>query len=992
MKLYFPLAIALLAAMAVGCDTPVEKAPAPAIPEAVAAPEALINPFVGTGGHGHTFPGATVPFGMVQLSPDSRLDGWDGCGGYHYSDSVLYGFSHTHLSGTGVSDYGDVLLMPFTGETKWENGAENGPDNGYASRFDKSTEVAEAGYYKAQLTDYNITAELTATKRVGLHRYAFPADAVPKVMLDLHHRDKALNVKIEQISDTEIVGHRVSQAWAEEQHVYFVAQFSRAMTTLELDGSALLGKLLTGEGKDPRQVCAVFEASEEPLLVKVGISAVDIDGARKNLNAELPGWDFDATHTAATQAWNTAMNKLTVHGGTPEQQGVFYTALYHSMVAPNVFSDVDGRYRGHDMQIHEDKTRDTYTVFSLWDTFRATHPLFTLIEQKRTNDFINTFLKNYEQGGVLPVWELAGNETFCMIGYHSVPVIADAYVKGIRDWDVNAATNAMVAGAEADRFGLESYRTYGFIRAGDEAESVSKTLEYAYDDWCIANMLNEQGNTEAANHFMQRALSYRNIFDPSSGFFRGRMHGSWFEPFDPREVNYHFTEANAWQYSLFVPQDITGLMNLMGGEAGFEKHVDKLFVAESATTGREQADITGLIGQYAHGNEPSHHMAYLYNYIGKPWKSQQRVRQIMDELYTTQPDGLSGNEDCGQMSSWFVMSAMGLYSVTPGTDYYAIGTPLFPQVSMNLENGKTFSIQAPNVSDKNIYIQSATLNGQPHTASFIRHSDIMAGGMLAFEMGPEPNKNWGSAQTDRPKAAIDLEQFATAPFFMAEARTFTEQLSVELATASTGQQIFYTLDGSEPSPNSTPYSEPIVLTETTTIKTMSTMGSAHSKVIEAQYLKVEGGRSIVLNTEYANQYAAGGDDALINYLRGAAEYRTGMWQGYREDLEAIVDLGAEKPVKRIAIGFLQDVKSWIWMPQEVEFAISTDGENFTTVATVGHNVPAEQYGGITHDIATAVNANARYVRVRAKQFGECPEWHLGAGGATWLFADEIVIE
>lgn len=984
-------------ALAISCGQSNQTAPVAhqPIPEAVAEPHTTINPFIGTGGHGHTFPGATVPFGMVQLSPDTRLEGWDGCGGYHYSDSLMYGFSHTHLSGTGVSDYGDILLMPFTGTAQFTNGYETGIDNGYGSRFDKSTEVAEAGYYSVQLADYNIKAELTATKRVGMHRYTFPAGAAPKIMVDLAHRDQVISTAWNQVSDTEIEGHRVSKAWAEEQHVYFVMRFSQPITNTEMSSEGLLKLFMPRnvQGQQGLRTLALnFDTLSAPLLVKVGISATDTDGARKNLDAELPGWDFDATRQAAAESWKQAVQRVTVHGGTADQQATFYTALYHSFIAPNLFSDVDGRYRGHDMQLHTDAERETYTVFSLWDTFRATHPLFSLLEPARTNDFIHTFLKNYREGGVLPVWELAGNETYCMIGYHSVPVMADAYAKGIRDWPLNEAIEAAKASAEADRFGLDSYQQYGFVRGGDEAESVSKTLEYAYDDWCIATMLDAAGNTSEASQYRARAASYRNLYNPNTGFFQGRMHGRWFQPFDPSEVNYHFTEANAWQYSTFVPHDISGLMQLLGGPEALEAHLDRLFTASSETTGREQADITGLIGQYAHGNEPSHHMAYLYNYTGSPWKTQQRVRQIMDEMYSNTPAGLSGNEDCGQMSSWYVLSALGLYPVTPGTDVYAIGSPLFPQAVIKLPNGKQFTITAWNNSPDNAYIQSATLNGKPLEAAYLRHADIVAGGHLEFEMGPQPNKAWAAEAAQRPTADLGLPAFASAPYFEAESRTFEHSLTVAIAATNASDGIYYTVDGSTPTTSSTKYSEPITLSETTTINAIAVSGSATSKPVAASFIKVEGGRSILLHSSYANQYAAGGDEALIDYLRGPAEYRTGLWQGYREDMEAVVDLGSERQLTSVGAGFLQDIKSWIWMPREVEFAVSSDGESWQNLATLTHDVPTDKYGAITQDLVAQTSATARYVRLRAKQFGVCPDWHLGAGGNTWIFADEILIE
>jgi predicted alpha-1,2-mannosidase len=546
-----------------------------------------VNPFIGTGGHGHTYPGATAPFGMVQLSPDTRLEGWDGCSGYHFSDNHIYGFSHTHLSGTGVSDYGDVLLMPGTGDVHFHNGADGQP--GYRSAFQKKNEQAAPGYYAVYLDDPGVQVELTATERVGLHRYIFDRiEQQAHLIIDLKHRDMLLADSLRAVSDTEVEGFRVSTAWAKEQHVYFVARFSRPFSEMKKDSlpkAALLFDLAAGD----------------TLLVKVGISAVDIEGARKNLDAETPGWDFEAVRQQTREQWEQALGKIEIEADETTRR-IFYTALYHNYVVPNLFTDTDGRYRGLDQQIHQAGDHPQYTVFSIWDTYRATHPLYTLLEAERTNDFIHSFLRHYEQGGELPVWELAGNETYCMIGYNSVSVIADAYLKGIRDYDAEQALEAMVAISTQDKFGKVAYGEWGFVPAELESESVSKTLEYAYDDWCIAQMAGAMGREDIYATYLRRAQSYKNLFDPETHFMRAKNRHRWHKPFDPTEVNFHYTEANAWQYSFYVPQDVEGWKELLGGEGRLNAFLDALFTADSKTTGREQADITGLIGQYAHGN------------------------------------------------------------------------------------------------------------------------------------------------------------------------------------------------------------------------------------------------------------------------------------------------------------------------------------------------------------------------------------------------------
>ncbi len=954
--------------------------------ESTAGPTDLtsfVDPFIGTGGHGHTFPGATMPFGMMQLSPDTRLDGWDGCGGYHFSDSIVYGFSHTHLSGTGVTDYGDILFMPvLESGLKYNNGSDG--TDGYRSSFTKSNEIAKAGYYRTLLNKHNIDVELTVTPRAGIHKYTFPSDAKKGVVvLDLKHRDKLLDSSFEKVSDTEIVGHRISEEWAKEQHLYFAAQFSSPIIKTSDDI------------KQHGPVYGLhFDLQKgEPLYVRIGISAVSIEGARRNLQAEITDWNFEKYKTAANNAWEKQLRKIEVTGGSKAQKTVFYTALYHSMIAPNLYQDVDGQYRGMDLKIHKDDKHIHHTVFSLWDTYRGAHPLYTLIEKERTNDFINTFLDNYEKGGILPIWELSGNYTGCMIGYHSVPVIADAYQKGIRGYDTEKALKAMVHSARQDKLGLDDYKEIGCIPAGEEHESVSKTLEYAYDDWCIAQMAKSMGQTAIYQEFIQRAQYYKNCFDPQSGFMRAKSNQAWIEPFHPSEVNFHFTEANSWQYSFYVPQDIDGLAKILGGKDALETKLDMLFTASEETTGRDQVDITGLIGQYAHGNEPSHHMAYLYNYVNKPWKAQSYLRQIMDDLYTDQPDGLSGNEDCGQMSAWYVLSSMGFYPVTPGSNTYAIGSPIFESVNLNFENGKTLNIQAKNVSSKNKYIHSVTMNGLDYSKSYFMHEDLENGGEIVFEMAANPNEKWGTGAGDAPQSSIDEEQIMPLPFVMKGDRTFKEKTSVELSSLEPGVTIYYSFADEIPTKKSTLYEKPISISETTTISFFATKdGLPDSKILKADFWKLPADRTIDLQSEYAPQYSAGGDAALIDLLRGAPEYRIGTWQGYEGiDVDAVVDLGKVRSINKLALGCLQDQRSWIFMPEEVHFSVSTDGKNYQNLPIIRNDIKADEEDSLMKEFTINKNVKARYVKVKAVNRKVVPDWHIGAGGKPWIFVDEILI-
>lgn len=972
---YFKFSLLLVGLLFIQCAKNVEK-----------SAYDLVNPFIGTGGHGHTFPGATLPFGMVQLSPDTRLTGWDGCSGYHNTDSIIFGFSHTHLSGTGISDYGDVLLMPFNAEGSISLEAIEKQEL-IPSVFKKENEFASPGYYKVHLDASDTDVELTSTLRSGIHKYNFNKKSNNKMLIDLNHRDMLIDVALNVESATSISGYRHSKEWAQNQSLYFYMEFSVPFEAL----------LPSNDSENKSQnLYRILNFSENTteVLVKVGVSAVSVENAKLNLQTEAGHWDFSKYLAEAKKTWTKELNKIEVTDDREEKMTVFYSALYHTMIAPNTFSDVNGDYRGMDRNIHNDSEMPTYTVFSLWDTFRAAHPLYTIIDQKRTGHYLNTFLKHYDQGGRLPVWELCGNETECMIGYHSVSVITDAYVKGITNFDSKKAFEAMVHGANLDHFGLESYKRYDYIRASDESESVSKTLEYAYDDWCIGLFAKLHNNEEVYTEFMNRAQSYKNIFDPQTQFMRARLNGGWFKPFDPSEVNFNYTEANSWQYSLFAPHDIAGLVDLFGGETNFEQRLDDMFNTNSETTGRHQADITGLIGQYAHGNEPSHHMAYLYNFIGKPWKTQERVKQIIDEQYWNGPDGLSGNEDCGQMSAWYVLSSSGFYSVTPGMDYYVIGAPAFKEVQYNLENGNTFKIVTHNLSDENKYIGSASLNGKPYDKSFLKHEDLMNGGILKFEMSATPSPTFGIELENRPLSQINVDPIVTVPFIDANKKTFTESLTITVGGNNKGYNYKYTLNPDAENPTWINYMGPFDISESSKIQAVSVHPNGDtSKPVSSEFLKIKAGRSITINAEYANQYAAEGDGALIDMLKGSNNFRTGFWQGYQgQDVEVVVNLGKKERINRISTGFLQDNRSWIWYPAWVSYEISEDGVNFKPLETIQNEFPIEPEGSFTQEFELRTNTSAQYVRMKAKNFGKCPPWHLGAGGDTWIFIDEIVIE
>jgi putative alpha-1,2-mannosidase len=1007
-----------------------------------------VNPFIGTGGHGHTFPGAVVPFGMVQLSPDTRGADWDGSSGYHYSDDIIYGFSHTHLSGTGIPDGCDILFMPMVGDPQFFTKAGDKVANGYATKFSHANEHAEPGYYSVKL-DNGILAELTATPRVGVHRYTFSKSDDANIILDLKWRDKVIESGYRVTANTRIEGFRRSSSWAKDQIIYFVADFSKPFDSLKVEKDPDARGNSSGTEFPAYQrasrVAFQFNTSDgEQIEVHVGISSVSVDGARVNLSREMSGRNFDKVRADAKAAWNKELGKIEVSGGTDAQTTTFYTALYHTMIHPSLFNDVDGNYRGLDKKIHNiaddgvsgevqkparkqgrntqvasyalpngraSAPSENYSVFSLWDTFRAAHPLYTIIEQKRTVDFINTFIRQYEQGGRLPVWELWGNETDCMIGYHAVSVIADAMAKGIKGFDYEKAYEAAKHSAELDRDGLAAYKKRGYISSEDENESVSKTLEYAYDDWCIAQMADIMGKRYeewllhtnkalqngmpeeqyAADYqkYLTRARSFENLFDPSTGFMRPKKNGGWLSPFAPNEVTFNYTEGNAWVYTFFVPQDITRLMDLEGGPKKFADKLDELFTTTDKLTGRDQPDITGLIGQYAHGNEPSHHIAYLYDYAGQPWKTQKLVRKIMDEFYKPEPDGLIGNEDCGQMSAWYVMSASGFYEVAPGTARYDLGTPLFKEVKFNLENGKTFVVKAPQLSERNIYIKSATLNGQPLSSSYIRHSDITNGGMLDLEMSDTPNEK---AFTKYSETAIDKET-PVVPVIEGE-RVFSGKTTINIKTTVPSMMSWKMESASRKTGFQTEF-HPFDITETTTItaQTMDADGK-FSPEVSATFIKRPQNWTVSIASKYSRQYTGGGDEGLIDGIRGTTNFASGEWQGYQgQDFVATVDLQKETEIHNVGAGFLQVAASWIWMPTFVQVEVSNDGVNFRRVVDIKTDVPVEQMEPVKRDYTRDIPpTKARYVRVRAYNLGKIPSWHPGARGNAWIFVDEILID
>ena len=689
-----------------------------------------VDPFIGTGFHGHVFVGANVPFGAVQLGPTNISQGWDWCSGYHISDSTIVGFQHTHLSGTGIGDLGDISFMPTTGPVKVTKGTVKDMQSGYVSTFSHKQETARPGYYAVKLKRYNIGVQLTATQRVGFHQYTFPKSNSSRIVIDLQEGigwDRPTKTAIRQINDSTITGYRYSMGWAKDQRIYFTAVFSKKIKNFTVYDSTALKPGTSLEARKVKGVLSFATTTGEKVFVKVGISPVSTANALANIKAELPGWDFNKTVAAADAIWNKELQKVEVKTPDENKKKIFYTALYHTLIAPSIFNDHNGDYLGTDKKVYTKAGFTNLTTFSLWDTYRAANPLYTILQPERVNDMISSMLAIYQQQGKLPMWHLMGNETNTMVGYSAVPIVVDAYLKGFRGFDARLAYEAVKATAMRDDLGLNFVKKQGFIPADSVVESVAMGLEYAIDDWSIAQMAKKLGHMADYQYFSKRGKNYQNYFDKQTHFMRGRVSATeWRTPFSPFESRHRkddYTEGNAWQYTWLVPQDVEGLMTLQGGEQPFIKKLDSLFIAKGNMGAEASNDISGLIGQYAHGNEPSHHITYMYAYAGQPWKTAEKVRYILKNFYTDKTDGIIGNEDVGQMSSWYVFSSLGFYPLNPANGNYVFGSPLFDEVNVRLAGGKSIRLITRNNSEKNIYIQRVTLNGKNYTRSYITHAD-----------------------------------------------------------------------------------------------------------------------------------------------------------------------------------------------------------------------------------------------------------------------------
>jgi putative alpha-1,2-mannosidase len=946
-----------------------------------------VNPFIGTDAHGHTYPGATWPLGMVQLSPDTRLTGWDGCSAYHYTDDTVYGFSHTHLSGTGCSDYGDILLMPTTKEII--------PlPNNYKSSFLKAKEIAEAGYYNTYLEKWNVQVELTSTERVGIHQYTFPQNKEKYIVLDLCHRDEVLDSEIEIVYPNKLRGYRTSKAWANNQKVFFDIEFSTPFIDIAFYNNDTLSKKPYHKGKSIRAIFK-FADSINTIVTKVAISGVDNNGAALNLEKEASNNSFIYYKQQAQNAWNKKLSLIQPNNNAINKNDLikFYTALYHCFIQPNIYSDADGRYRGRDNKIYNTKGKfNYYTVFSIWDTYRAWHPLITLLDEKLANDLIVTMLEQYKQVKLLPVWELSSNETNCMPGYHATSVIWDAYSKGILNYDAYLALQACKTMATRNNKDIQSYIKYGYVRVEDDGESVSKTLEFAYDDWCIYQLAQALTNdaviklsisradfiklnydslkldsnfTTTYNKYIKDSLkvaslwndvqeygsrcqNWQNVLDPNTKFMRPIRNGTWYTPFSPYNVDNNYTEANSWQYSFYVPHQLQKLISYFDGKNKFEQRLDSLFNASSNTQGRKQDDITGLIGQYAHGNEPSHHIAYLYNYTNNINKSKSTINNILQNLYTTKADGLCGNEDCGQMSAWYVMSQLGIYPIAPGSGFFEFDNKAFSQWKINTNNAKYIWVNIAVKNDKLFY-----------------------------------NKE------DFTKAI--LPTFCPNPTIKKADASFENKQIIELQCIEPNATIWYMINNKD----TLQYNSPFTINTFCDLKFWATYNTISSKIQHAKFYLQNADFDINLTTAPNKNYAGGGKKALINGIIGNTNWKEGSWVGYQNNnLEVELINTNNKKINTITINFLEDQNSWIFYPTEVCISVSTDGKTFeqieckkikfiknmeaTNITTLNFNLPA--------------NKSIKHLRLFAKNYGKLPEWHQGFGDDAFIFADEIIIK
>lgn len=976
-----------------------------------------VDPFIGTGAHGHTFPGATTPFGGIQLSPSNDFKSWDWCSGYHYSDTIIKGFAHNHISGAGLSGLGDILVMPTMGKKTTKSGSDALVDSSYRSRFSHKTEKARAGYYAVKLEDYNIDVELTATARTGFHKYTFNRSGVADIVIDPTHglMERAAETSIEIISNNEIRGYkRIDAGGDKKRYAYFSAKFSKPFKNATITNNDIETDRNSLTAKTAKVYTSFDVETSDEIEVLVTLSPIDFDGVLKNFKAEAEGKTFDDVLIETTKVWNGVLNKIVISDATlNKKKRTFYTAVYHAFISPNIISDVDGRYVVEGKQYQSESAQ--YSNYSTWDTYRALHPLLAIIEQAETSKMVNSLISRDTQAGVgQPVWELMGFDNACMIGYTTSSVIGDAVIKNIEGINYEDAFNSMYNSAfdltkhsaVYDVSGLEDYINYGYVTA-ETGSSVSKTTEYNYHDFVIAKVAEKLGKTEKANEFYKRSKGYRSLFNEEDGYLypiysTGKKRDLDFATWDNLIPNY--VSGNIWAYSAYTPHDMQGAIQLHGGKKKYSAWLDKIFTDTLAIGGAQHVDISGFIGRYGHGDEPGHHMPYLYNYVGQPWKTQKYINNVVTNMYFDKPDGLINNEDLGQMSAWYIFSTLGFYPVAPASLNYQLGAPYYETATIKLESGKTFTVKAENLSDENFYVQSVRLNGEPYNKTFITYNDIIEGGILEFTMGESPNTVWGSDDESTyigkvPNKKPDVLVKATAsPYDVNKAFFFSNKHTATLKSNNSDASIYYTLDGSKPTQASTKYNNPIEINENSVLKAIAIKDNLNpSKVYQKPIFKsvlplLKAGYPKIRMNTWSNPYYGKEDGSMLfDELTGSKSYGDAKWTGLKDTFDVDINLGKRKNIEHVSVGVLTDIGSWIFPAKSIEVYGGTSKENLTLIGELEVNRTNDYPKEVNRHVLNIDKGKYQYLKVKINPFGIAPEWHGAFGKKVWLFIDEIMI-
>ena len=975
-----------------------------------------VNPLIGTDGIGHTFPGATTPFGMVQLSPSDDTKAWNWCSGYHYSDNTLKGFAHNHFSGTGLTGMGDILVMPTSGEINTNPGTKENPDSGYRSRFSHDNETASPGYYAVYLDDNKVKVELTASPRVGFHRYTFDEDGNHNVIFDLTHgvRGQTLKTSVEILSDTEIRGfkHCDDQSCGRRK-VFFYARFSKSFdksgVTIQ---DTVVKDAKSAEDKTAKAFVQFKENTRDTVELALAISYVDYEGAKANYMAEAEGKVFDEVHAAARSMWQDKIERIEIEA-TDEEKTIFYTGMYHNFIAPNIISDVNGNYIVEGKKYNSEK-QVQYSNFSTWDTFRATHPLWSVIDQEANKEMINVLLSRFTDTKTgLALWEALGFDNYCMPGYPGISAMAEAALKHPKGLDTELIYKCVKETAFRDGGcsvnygsdnGVRYYVDYGFIPA-EVGCGVTKTTENNYYDFAIAQLAEKLGKSEDVEYFNKRSLGYRNLYNDKTNYLWPRLSSGDFIQMDTThwdELVHHYVSGNIWAYSTYTPHDMLGAIQLWGGNEKYETWLDDMISTPLEMKGEEHVDIAGFIGKYSHGDEPGHQIPYLYNFVGKPWKTQELVRRVMTEMYSHELDGMVNNEDCGQMSAWYIFSGIGFYPVAPADLNYYIGSPSFKQSIIKLENGKIFTVKANHVSAKNKYIQSVSLNEKPYNKLYLNHEDVMAGGELVFEMGPKPNKEWGTTNDALPQYQKDLMTYKTqsmacySPYVTTSTYRFADEMQLELSSKNENAKIYYTLDGSAPREKSPLYKQPFTIQKSAKLKAIAVEeGLANSQVytqqfVKSTFVKLEEAYPKITFDHIPQKYGAKDGSQLIDQVYGSETFSDRKWTGVNEkDLIINLDLGQECEISSLALNTLTSTKKWRFPAKSITVLLKDKKGDYQKVANQKYAKIKGQAKKINHHKLTFPKQKAQHVKIVVENYGVLPAWHDGAGKLPWIFVDEI---